>query len=186
MASQGNTPLLSTERLYLREFDPSDAPFLYALNSNPDVLRYTGDTAFADTAAAESYLKDYDHYARFGFGRWAVILKREERFIGFSGLRMTEESREVDLGFRFFAEYWSQGYATEAGHAALRLGFERFQLNRVVGRAMRENRPSITVLQKIGMEYYEVREESGILWLIYGIDRARWNALTSTRSPRDP
>lgn len=186
MASQENTPLLSTERLSLREFDPSDAPFLYTLNSNPDVLRYTGDSPFLDIAAAESFVKHYDHYARFGFGRWAVILKREERFIGFSGLRMNGESGEVDLGFRFFAEYWSQGYATEAGHAALRLGFERFELDRIIGRAMRENRPSITVLQKIGMEFYEVREESGILWLIYGIDRARWNALTSTRSPTGP
>lgn len=180
------TPLLSTKRLYLREFVPEDASALYALNSNPDVLRYTGDSAFYNVAAAESFLKDYDHYSRFGFGRWAVILKGEERFIGFSGLRRDEATGEVDLGFRLFTEYWSRGYATEAGRAALRAGFEQFGLDRIVGRAMRENRASITVLQKVGMEFYEVREESGVLWLVYGIDEARWKSITSTPGPRGP
>ena len=48
---------------------------------------------------------------------------------------------------------------------------------------MRENRASITVLQKLGMEFSEVREESGVLWLIYAMSRARWQKITSTANP---
>lgn len=186
MASQGKTPLFSTERLYLREFDAIDAPSLYALNSDPDVLRYTGDSAFLNIAAAEAFLNDYDYYQQHGYGRWAVILKRDERFIGYSGLRLDEKTGDVDLGFRFFTEYWAKGYATEAGSASLRLGFENFGLERIIGRSMRENRASISVLQKLGMEFSEVREEAGVLWLIYSIDRTRWTALTSSPHPRGP
>lgn len=156
---------------------------MYALNSNPEVMRYTGDSAFPNIAAAASFLDDYDHYERFGFGRWAVVLKKDLRFIGFSGLRMDEGTGEVDLGFRFFTEYWARGFATEAGRAALELGFGKYKLQRIIGRSMRENRASITVLQKLGMEFSEVREESGILWLVYDIDQPRWEALTSTRDP---
>ena len=181
--SQANKLLLETDRLYLREFDLADAPLLFALNSDAEVLRYTGDRPFPDIDAAESFIRDYDQYAQFGFGRWAVILKRNHRFIGFSGLRKDPASGEVDLGFRLFTDYWSQGLATEAGRAALRLGFEKFELDRIIGRSMRENRASITVLQKLGMEFSEVREESGILWLIYAIERESWNLPTSTPGP---
>ena len=170
----------STDRLILREFEPQDAPYLYALNSNPDVLRYTGDAPFASTSAAKSFIDDYDHYHRHGFGRWAVTLKSDRKFIGYSGLHRDQATGEVDLGFRFFADYWSMGYATEAGRAALGLGFEEFGLDRIIGRSMRENRASIAVLQKVGMEFCEVREESGVLWLVYDIDRSRWEGLTST------
>lgn len=184
MARQGTTRLLTTERVYLRELAPADAPSLYALNSDPEVMRYTGDAPFINRAAAEAFLHDYDHYRRQGFGRWAVIHKNDERFIGFSGLRKDERTGEVDLGFRFFTEFWAQGYATEAGHAALQLGFERFKLERIIGRSMRENLPSVSVLQKLGMEFCEVREEAGRLWLVYAIDRPNWQTLTSSRGPR--
>lgn len=180
MARQGSTRLLETRRIYLRELERNDGPALYALNSDPEVMRYTGDSPFLNPAAAEAFVQDYDHYRKHGFGRWAVIRSSDDRFLGFSGLRMDEKSGEVDLGFRFFAEFWAQGYATEAGRAALKLGFEKFGLDRIIGRSMRENLPSVSVLQKLGMEFCEVREEAGRLWLIYAIDRPRWQALTST------
>lgn len=183
MARESSTSLAETRRIYLRELAPGDAASLYALNSDPDVMRYTGDSPFLSPAAAEAFLRDYDHYAVHGFGRWAVVLQDDDRFIGFSGLRKDERTGEVDLGFRFFTEFWAQGYATEAGRAALRLGFERFGLERIVGRSMRENLPSVTVLQKLGMEFCEVREEGGRLWLIYAIDRPNWRELTSIANP---
>ncbi len=186
MTTQGFTNFPSTDRLYFREMNPGDAAALYALNSDPEVMRYTGEAPFPSTAAAASFLRDYDHYRKHVFGRWAVILKRNHRFIGFCGLRRDDHSGEVDLGFRFFSQYWSQGYATEAGRAALGLGFENFELPRIIGRCMRENLPSVSVLQKLGMEFCEVREDLGRLWLIYAIERAAWRDLTSSAGPTVP
>lgn len=160
---------------------PGDAMYLFTLNSNPDVIRYTGDDSFYDMSAAKNFVRDYDHYDQHGYGRWAVILKGEEKFIGFCGLRLDEKSGDVDLGFRFFADCWSQGYATEAGRVALKLGFESFGLDSIIGRSLRENLPSISVLQKLGMEFSEVREESELLWLIYSLDRNNWHEITSSQ-----
>lgn len=186
MNRHGKPAILRTRRLYLREFDPRDAAALYALNSDPEVMRYTGDVAFASAAAAEAFVRDYDHYRNHRFGRWAVVLERNHRFIGWSGLQKDETTGEVDLGFRLFTQYWAQGYATEAGKAALQVGFERYGLDRIIARSMRENLPSVTVLRKLGMEFCEVREESEVLWLIYAIDRDSWLALTSTGNPTAP
>lgn len=180
MESDSNL-VATTERLYLRRFLPGDAMFLYSLNSSPEVIRYTGDTSFFNMSAAQNFLRDYDHYDQHGFGRWAVVLKGENRFIGFCGLRMDKDTGDVDLGFRFFADYWSQGYATEASQAALKIGFESYDLDTIIGRCLRENLPSISVLQKLGMQFMEVREESDLLWLIYSLSREDWRLTTSSR-----
>lgn len=38
--------LIETERLILRESVVNDAPDLFEMNSDPEVLKYTGDVAF--------------------------------------------------------------------------------------------------------------------------------------------
>ena len=93
--------LLSTPRLLLREFSPSDAAAMYSLNSDPEVIRYTGDAPFESVQAAKTFLKSYNEYQNNGYGRWAVVLKESGAFIGWCGLKLNEENL-VDLGFRFF------------------------------------------------------------------------------------
>lgn len=48
--------ILQTPRLLLRELTPADSENLYLLNSDPEVIRYTGDAAFADVEAAKEFL----------------------------------------------------------------------------------------------------------------------------------
>jgi RimJ/RimL family protein N-acetyltransferase len=165
--------MLETPRLRLREFRADDAEALYRLNSDPDVMRYTGDTPFSDPAAARHFLKHYS-YAPEGFGRWAVMHKETGEFMGYCGLKRSEPGGDVDLGFRLFRQYWAAGYATEAGKACLQAGFERYGLEEIIGRVMRENGPSISVLQKLGMTYREMVEADGEFWLIYAVSRERF------------
>ena len=160
---------ISTHRLQLREFQAEDAAALFRLNSDPEVLRYTGDKPFVDISDASRFIDNYDHYAAHGFGRWAVLDRQTGQFMGFCGLRRRAETAEVDLGFRLFRRYWAAGFATEASQACLDAGFMDFGLEEITGRAMRENLPSISVLQKLGMVYRNMSEENGLFWLIYAI-----------------
>jgi RimJ/RimL family protein N-acetyltransferase len=162
---------LHSERLLLREFTVDDAPQLFALYEDADVMRYTGEEPFTSVAAVEQFLSEYPYYERDGFGRWAVIDRRSDEFLGFCGLRRDNPTPEVDLGFRFFRRFWFQGYATEAARAALSTGFGAFGLTEIIGRTMRENLASTHVLKKLGLTFREVVEEDGLFWLIYSIDR---------------
>lgn len=165
---------LHTARLYLREMNPGDAPHAYRLNADPKVLRFTGDKPFADEAEARRFLEQYDHYRRYGFGRWAVCRQEDDAFLGWCGLKYTEVADEYDIGFRFFREYWGQGYATEAARACIALGFEAFQLPEIVGRAMRENTASVKVLEKIGLKFSSACREGGLVWLRYVVRAEEW------------
>lgn len=159
--------LHETERLLLREMTPDDAEQAYLLNLDPEVVQYTGDVAFESVGEARRFLEQYDHYRRYGFGRWAVIRKEDASFLGWCGLKYTAELDEYDIGFRFMKRFWNQGYATEAAKACLELGFRRFEMEIIVGRAMKENAASIQVLRKIGLMFhsdYQFGEEAGVLY----------------------
>jgi len=147
--------ILETPRLFLREFETADAPSFFALNANPNVIRYTGNTAFTSIEDAQLFLENYSDYRENGYGRWAVLLKDSGRFLGWCGLKFDVEKQQTDIGFRFFEEEWGKGYATESAQACLKVGFETFQLKEIVGRAMKANRASIRVLEKVGLHYVE-------------------------------
>jgi ribosomal-protein-alanine N-acetyltransferase len=159
--------LPETERLVLREISPDDAEQAYLLNLDPEVIRYTGDAPFESVEAARRFLEQYDHYRRYGFGRWGVIRKSDGAFLGWCGLKYSPEHDEYDIGFRFFKTHWNQGYATEAATACLALGFGRFAMPRIVGRAMAANTASIRVLEKIGLNYASRYLSEGQSWMLY-------------------
>jgi RimJ/RimL family protein N-acetyltransferase len=162
--------ILETERLYLRELRVEDAKNMYLLNLDDEVIKYTGDVVFKSIEEAQLFLENYDHYTNYDFGRWAVIHKSTHIFLGWCGLKYTKDIDEYDIGFRFFKKYWNKGYATEAAKACIDLGFQKYKLDTIVGRAMKENISSIKVLEKIGLTYLKSFNFDGKKGVIYKIE----------------
>ncbi|WP_445430497.1 GNAT family N-acetyltransferase [Chryseobacterium indoltheticum] len=162
--------ILKTNRLLLREFNISDAESFYELNLNPNVIKYTGNSAFIDINKAKSFLENYSDYQKNGFGRWAVINKSTEEFLGWCGLKYDEDLNETDIGFRFFEHFWNKGFATESAKACIGYGFEKLNLKTIIGRAMKENIASIKVLEKIGLQYEKDFNFDGLEGVIYKIE----------------
>ncbi|MEH0153160.1 GNAT family N-acetyltransferase [Limibacter armeniacum] len=168
--------ILETKRLYLREMTPDDAEDIYRLNLDWDHIKYTGDKPFESIQEAKRFLENYSHYRTYGFGRWAVIEKDSDKFLGWCGLKYTPELEEYDIGFRFFKEYWNKGIGSEAAKACLDYGFSKFGLTRIVGRAMKDNLGSIRVLEKIGLEYlgeYDFDGEAGVIYEIKKLNKGK-------------
>jgi RimJ/RimL family protein N-acetyltransferase len=146
-----------------------DAENAYLLNLDWDNIKYTGDKPFESVQEAKQFLENYNSYKIYGFGRWAVIEKGSDKFLGWCGLKYTPELDEYDIGFRLFKEFWNKGIGSEAAKACIDFGFSKFGLKRIVGRAMSENIGSIRVLEKIGLVYfddYNFDGESGVIYEI--------------------
>ena len=62
-------------------------------------------------------------------------------------------------------------FATESAIACLELGFHKFNLQQIVGRARKENIASIKVLEKIGLHYWKDFDFDGEEGVVYKIDR---------------
>lgn len=163
--------ILETERTYLRILTGKDAENFYKLNLDKEVLKFTGDKSFKSIKEAREFLELYDQYEKYGVGRFAVISKNSNKFIGWCGLSYSPELEQYDLGFRFFRDVWNKGYATETAIRCLEFGFVELKIDEIVGRAMAENKASIKVLQKIGMSYKNSSDFDGKEGVVYQITK---------------
>ncbi|MBN4049462.1 GNAT family N-acetyltransferase [bacterium AH-315-N03] len=145
--------VIESERLVMRPFTPADAEEFFVLNSNPEVVRYTGQAAFASVDEAREALRaaPLHDYETHGFGRHACILKTTGQLVGFTGFKcLPERDGDVDLGYRFLPECWGKGVATESCLAVLPWAFESLGLDRVIGMVEMGNPASSRVLEKCG------------------------------------
>ena len=161
---------------------PSDEVGMFELDSDPEVHRYLGNNPVTNIQQVREVI-DFvrQQYIENGVGRWAVIEKSSNNFIGWSGLKLVKEERNnhpkyYDIGYRFIKKYWGKGYATESAKPALDYGFEVLNLQEVIGTAHVENTASRNVLEKIGLKYVEkfMYDDIECDWL--KITRGEWES----------
>jgi ribosomal-protein-alanine N-acetyltransferase len=149
-------PEIETERLLLRAWRDGDRALFAALNADPRVMEHFPSLlsrAESDTLV----LRIGEHFARHGFGLWAVEAPGVTDFLGFVGLSIPRFAARfqpcVEIGWRLAREHWGRGYAPEAARAALRFGFERVRLDEIVSFTVPANAKSRRVMEKIGMRH---------------------------------
>ena len=71
-----------------------------------------------------------------------------------------------------------RGYASEAARRALSYAFEDLDRDHVISLIYPDNKPSIKVAERLGEKLEGKTELFGKEVLIYGIDRAGWQAET--------
>ena len=149
--------IIETERLILREMVIDDAPDMLRLHSNHEVKKYTGEPVVESIEELEKAIRTrINDYEKYGYGRWATVLKNGMQFVGWAGLAYLPEFDEIDLGYRFLPEYWGSGLATEASDAILNYGFDKLKLKKIIAIAMKENKASIRVMEKVGMQFDKI------------------------------
>lgn len=166
-----------TPRLLLRELVPDDAPGMFALDSDPAVLRYLHtkpQTAVAESAAVIELVRT--QYAENGIGRWAVVLKNSGEFVGWCGMKLVRDTVNghtdfYDLGYRLLQKHWAKGYGYEAARACLDYAFGPLGLSTLYGIAMTGNAGSRRILEKLGFQLVNFFEEHGEELVWYRLDR---------------
>jgi len=140
-----------TERLILREFTTADAAFVLRLLNEPSFVHNIGDRGVRTAEEASRYLNDgpIASYARHGHGLYLVAVKPALHPIGMCGLLKRDNVPEVDLGYAFLPEFWSNGYARESAAAVLGIA-RRLRLTAVAAFVSPGNAPSIRLLDKLG------------------------------------
>src|SRR4029077_17623812 len=73
---------LQTQRLILRPFEETDLDDLWALYSDPEVVRYLSSGLLGREETAVRLRRMMDHWQAHGYGIWAVIRKADRRLIG--------------------------------------------------------------------------------------------------------
>ena len=179
-----STVRLATPRLDLRPLAPGDAEALYAVFSDPVVMRYWAHPPW--TALEEARAKIADDAAALPAGRHlrlAVVRRGDGALLGTCSLfNLHEQCRRAEVGYALRADAWGRGYAAEAVGELLRCAFEDLDLHRVEADVDPRNAASVRCLERLGF----VRE--GLLrerWIVageicdayfYGLLRREWTA----------
>ncbi|HUR13192.1 MAG TPA: GNAT family N-acetyltransferase [Mycobacteriales bacterium] len=147
---------ISTERLVLRTWRPSDREPFAALNADPVVMEHF--PAVLTRQDSDAFVDRIEsHFAQHGYGLWA--LEHDGEFLGFTGLSWAEGlpmSPCLEVGWRLAQHAWGHGYATEAARAALEVGLE--QADSVVSFTAVRNERSWRVMERLGMHRESVFE----------------------------
>jgi RimJ/RimL family protein N-acetyltransferase len=149
-------PELCTDRLRLRGWRLDDRVPYAALNADPVVAEYLGGPL--DRLGSDVLVDGYEaHWARQGFGIWAVEVLDGAPCIGSVGLQRVAATLPcapaVEVAWRLARVAWGRGYATEGAHAALTYAFDVVGLEQVVAFTAVGNARSRAVMRKLGMTH---------------------------------
>ena len=161
--------MIETARLVLRPLCDDDVGPLYEIQGDRDAMRFTyaapSETKCASRLRAHERLRD-EH----GFAPWVVVLRADDRVVGWGGLGIDPFAPGWGVEVRYFLHpaHWGRGLATELVRASLRHGFETLSLPAIGAFARPDNAASIRVLEKCGFgllgyepalerNHYEVR-----------------------------
>ncbi|MCX7378196.1 MAG: GNAT family N-acetyltransferase [Alphaproteobacteria bacterium] len=152
--------MLVTERLMLRPWWDDDWERMAAISGDPETMRYYPAPLTreeSDRAMARMLVQ----MMQDGFGPFAVEAPRVSPLIGRVGARRVKTGLPcapcVEVVWRIGKDWWGQGYATEAARAAISEVFEVHGVPEVVAVTAVQNKPSIRVMEKLGM----VRDPDG-------------------------
>ncbi|MBV9526904.1 MAG: GNAT family N-acetyltransferase [Sphingomonas sp.] len=106
-------------------------------------------TRLESDAKLDRYIAAFEQH---GFTRWAVESLNGD-VIGYTGImrRLADHplGAHVDIGWRFKQSTWGNGYATEAGRAALIDAFERCGVREVIAYTAPDNIRSRAVIERL-------------------------------------
>ncbi|MEU3854301.1 GNAT family N-acetyltransferase [Streptomyces sp. NPDC029554] len=172
---------IRTPRLLLRRWSDDDLVPLSEIHADPAVMRNIGDgqPRSLDRTALdiEAWEEEWDEE---GFGTFAVELLGSGELAGAVGLTVAgapaEIAGQVAIGWRLGRVFWGQGYASEAAHATLEFAVQDRGLDRVVAVCRADDRASVNVLGKLGMQAEGATQDPSDdhALRLYGIDLTQY------------
>ena len=164
--------LRETKRTLLKKISQDDLKPLAQLFADPAVMEFSLKGPFSFERSQEILKTMIDNNEKYGFGACAVIHKETGKWMGFCGLWWDEEDGELknDFGYRFFKEFWGQGYATESVTACLQYISKLFPNLTINSYIEPKNTISLRVAKKTGMHFLKEDEYYGVHVHVYQYD----------------
>jgi RimJ/RimL family protein N-acetyltransferase len=147
------TDAFSTKRLLMRRWAERDISPFSAMNADPRVMQFfPALMSYEESAALVTRIES--QFNERGYGLWVVEVDGE--FAGFTGLNVTKFETpigpHVEIGWRLARWAWGKGYATEAANAAVKHGFEDYDLLEIFSFTTQTNVRSEAVMRRLGMQ----------------------------------
>lgn len=162
--------MLESKRLLIRPYEDPDFSFMYAMNRDPEVMKYIREPVTEEAPVRERIEQMKSYRIRFPkLGTFVVALQSSGVLVGNAVIRHAEyhPEREIEIGYLVAKEFWGQGLATELVARVCDYVFQELKVQEVFAFTEEGNSASNRVLEKNGFQI--VGRE-----LIYDGDLLKW------------
>lgn len=145
-------PTLTTDRLILREAKMEDAPEVFFLRSDADVIKYIDRSPAQSLEEAKHFIQMVkDSQANNTGISWNITLKGDDKMIGNIALwRIDKENFRAELGYVLHPSQQGKGIMNEALLAVADYGFNNMRLHSIEANINPGNMASQRLLERNG------------------------------------
>ena len=182
---------LSTPRLHLRPLHGDDVPALWAIFSDPEVMRYWSTPPWTDPARAQEMVDgDALSLAAGEHLRLGIAARDSAELIGTCSLfAFVPDSQRCEIGYALARAHWGRGLMHEALLALVGFAFGTLALRRLEADIDPRNTASARALERLGFvregflrERWRVGEQISDTAL-YGLLQRDWPAGLAAVAP---
>ena len=168
--------ILETERLCIREMTENDFEALNKVLADSDIMQHY-PYVFDEARVRNWIQRNMDRYRIFGFGLWAVCLKKTGEMIGDCGLTMQLINGQIkpEIGYHIRADQQRKGYAKEAAIAVRHWVFINTPFNVIYSYMKYNNAPSYKTAISWGCKQVdEYEDDVNEITKVFAISREQW------------
>ncbi len=143
---------IETNRLELRNIDPSDRDFVLEEFQNDFINRHLYDAEpMTDISQADELIDFYTMIEPRRQNRWVLIDKATNTKLGTCGFHLwNPDNREVEIGFELMEQYTGKGYMREAVEAIIEFARCEMKVERINAIVYIGNGNCIRLLERLG------------------------------------
>lgn len=137
---------ITTQRLFIREFETQDWQAVFNYMSDQTVMHYMPEGVLT-AEQVQKFISDNRDEAK----HFPIVLREQSQVIGHLVFHPYFGEHTYEIGWVLNPAYYRKGYASEAAQALLDYGFTKMKLHRIIATCQPENIASYRVMEKIGM-----------------------------------
>ena len=143
-------PVLTTERLTLRQLSASDVQEIFILRSDILINKYLGRQPSKTLEDASQFIEKIKNNS---LSYWAITQKENDKLVGTICLfDISEELKKCEIGYELLTEHQGKGIMREAAKKILQYAIQTLGLKIIDAYTHKNNQGSTTLLKKLNFK----------------------------------
>jgi ribosomal-protein-alanine N-acetyltransferase len=142
-------PILTTERLTLRQLSSEDGQAIFTLRSDTEINKYLNRQVSKTIVDAINFINNInDAIKKKDSIYWAITLTNSKTFVGTICLFDFSKKNSCEIGFELMTKFQEQGIMKEAAQIVIDYAFQTLKIQKILAVTHYENKNSTKLLTK--------------------------------------
>lgn len=155
------TPILQSERLFIRPLEERDNAAIFKIRSNALVAKHLDRPLHQEIAESEAFIQKIMANQGVNSHYWVMDTETDSCIGTICLWNFSEDRKYCEIGYEMHPDFQGKGYAKEAIQTVVGFGFSKKGIQKLEGWVTAENEVSIHLLEKLGFVYSH--SEEGLL-----------------------